>query len=194
MTVATSQLSESLQALIDARLDTIDRMLLGRVPRQDRLAIVKEVESQVFELLQERGGDELERDDVLAVLARLDPPEAYLPDEAGGTVSARVPSSSRPAPRNDDRVAKASGILGLSALGMVLLGLLIGMLALSQSSLVAYYIGLGVILVTFLLSIVGTVLGVVARRGGPWSAVGLVTGILSLVFSLALGVAGVFLG
>ena len=83
MTVATTQLSESLQVLVDARLDTIDRMLLGRVPRADRLAIVRDLETQIFELLQERDRDagELGRDDVLAVLSSLDPPEAYLPEE-----------------------------------------------------------------------------------------------------------------
>ena len=84
MTVATAQISESLQTLIDSRLDTIDRMLLGRLSRQDRLAIVREVESQIHELLQERDADELTREDVLAVLARLDPPEAYIPDETEG--------------------------------------------------------------------------------------------------------------
>ena len=47
MTVATTQVSESLQSLIDSRLDTIDRMLLSRLSRQDRLAIVREVESQI---------------------------------------------------------------------------------------------------------------------------------------------------
>ena len=48
------QIPESLQALIDSRLDTIDRMLLGRLPRGERLEVVREVESQIFELLQER--------------------------------------------------------------------------------------------------------------------------------------------
>ncbi len=197
MTVATTQLSESLQTLIDTRLDTIDRMLLGRVPRQDRLAIAREVESQVFELLQERGGDELGRDDVLAVLARLDPPEAYLPDEAGETVSARVPSSqraARPAPGNEHRLSKASGILGLSALGMVLLGVLVYVLAMLTESVPFVYVAFGIVLLALITSIVGTVLGVIARRGGPWSAVGLVTGIVSLVFSLAAGIGGVVLG
>src|SRR5262245_28692687 len=116
MTVATMPLLGSQQALIDARLDTIDRMLLGRVPRQDRLAIVKEVEAQVFELLQERDTEELDRDDVLAVLARLDPPEAYLPEEAGEE-PASSPMRSRtrliePKRKGDLQVAKASGILG----------------------------------------------------------------------------------
>ena len=32
MTVATAQISDSLQMLIDSRLDTIDRMLLGAFP------------------------------------------------------------------------------------------------------------------------------------------------------------------
>ena len=90
MMVATAQISESLQMLIDSRLDTIDRMLLGRLSRQDRLAIVREVDSQIHELIQASEGDELTREDVLAVLARLDPPEAYLPNETdGGSVTVR---------------------------------------------------------------------------------------------------------
>ncbi len=80
--IASIHVSESLQTLIDCRLDTIDRMLLGRLPRSERVEIVREVESQIFDLLGERNSDELTREDVLAVLARLDPPEAYLPDEA----------------------------------------------------------------------------------------------------------------
>src|SRR5262249_3180878 len=44
MTIGTAVLSGPLQALVDARLDTLDRMLLGRVPRSDRRAIVDEVE------------------------------------------------------------------------------------------------------------------------------------------------------
>ena len=92
MSVATTELSRSTQHLIDSRLDTIDRMLLGRVSRQERLEIVREVEAQIFEQLHERGADELSREDVLAVLGRLDPPEAYLPEEAGeaGPVPARI--------------------------------------------------------------------------------------------------------
>jgi hypothetical protein len=43
MTVATARISESLQTLIDSRLDTIDRMLMGRVGRAERMAIVREV-------------------------------------------------------------------------------------------------------------------------------------------------------
>ncbi len=83
MTVATDHslhLSGSMQTMIDSRLDTVERMLLGRVPRAERLAIVREVESQIHELLRECDAEELSREDVLAVLARLDPPEAFLPE------------------------------------------------------------------------------------------------------------------
>src|SRR6516225_3753958 len=79
-TITTVRVPETLQPLIDSRLDTIDRMLLGRLPRSERLEVVREVEGQIQELLGERGSDDLTREDVLAVLARLDPPEAYLPE------------------------------------------------------------------------------------------------------------------
>ena len=48
---ASTQVPGTVQALIDCRLDTIDRMLLGRLPRSDRMEVVQEVESQIFELL-----------------------------------------------------------------------------------------------------------------------------------------------
>src|SRR6516165_7522594 len=105
MSVGTMQLSESLQALVDARLDTIDRMLLGRTTRSDRLAIVREVESQLFELLHEQGRDELTREDVLAVLSRIDPPEAYLPDEEDPQTPRR---EARRAALNEPLSARAS--------------------------------------------------------------------------------------
>ncbi len=84
MTGTTVQLPRELETLVNSRLDTIDRMLVGRVPRQDRLGIVREVESQIYDLLGEGGHEEHSRDSVLAVLARLDPPEAYLPDQTTG--------------------------------------------------------------------------------------------------------------
>ena len=107
MSVATTELSRSTQHLIDSRLDTIDRMLLGRVSRQERLEIVREVEAQIFEQLHERGADEFSREDVLAVLGRLDPPEAYLPEEEGDSGRSRRGRSSRP--RAGQRPAGAQG-------------------------------------------------------------------------------------
>ena len=125
-TITSVQVPELLQALIDSRLDTIDRMLLGRLPRSERLEIVREVESQIFELLQERCSDEPTREDVLAVLGRLDPPEAYLPEELEREPGARPrplvsrvgparPGFNRPA-EHDRRTALASGILGIASI------------------------------------------------------------------------------
>ena len=111
-TITSVQVPELLQALIDSRLDTIDRMLLGRLPRSERLEIVREVESQIFELLQERCSDEPTREDVLAVLARLDPPEAYLPEElerepGAPSTAADWPRGAGPAPGSTGRRSQA---------------------------------------------------------------------------------------
>ncbi len=190
MTVAEVQLSESVQTLIDSRLDTIDRMLLGRLSRQDRLAIVREVESQIFELIQEREHEELGRDDVLAVLARLDPPEAYLPD---ATESVPMRPRTAFAPRAPELVhtgrsgvAKASGILGLLALVLVLLDPVGFMLAeFTRSVTVMLILCGGMSVIASICSIVGLVLGAYARKSGVWAVVGMVTNILALMSSLA---------
>ena len=126
MMVATTQVTESLQTLIDSRLDTIDRMLLGRLPRSERLEVVREVEGQIHELLGERGSDDLTREDVLAVLARLDPPEAYLPEGEAADRSAaapRMPFSApaiRPASKPSFQAGKVGGIVGIVSLCLVM--------------------------------------------------------------------------
>jgi hypothetical protein len=191
MTVAVSQLSESMQTLIDSRLDTIDRMLMGRVPRQDRLAIVREVEAQVFELLQERGEEELSRDDVLAVLARLDPPEAYLPEEMGGEpIPARIrsrPQVNQPVRRGDTKVAKVSGIVGLSMVVLFLLMPVYYVVAVALSSeAVLLILGGGTLALIVIGGILAVVLGIYSRMASAWSVVGLVTGVLSLLGCLVL--------
>jgi hypothetical protein len=167
-------------------------MLLGRLSRPDRLAIVREVESQIHELLQERDTDELAREDVLAVLARLDPPEAYIPDEADGeAASAHRPiatRASRPALKRDPRVGRASGILGVAALAFVLLvpvGYLIG--AAFESDAVVIVLCGGAFLLMFIASVLGLVLGIHARGSGPWALVGIVTSALALFLSLGAG-------
>ena len=190
MTVATVNLSDTLQALIDARLDTIDRMLLGRVNRQDRLAIVREVETQIHDLLAGRDSGDLDRDDVLAVLARLDPPEAYLPDESTGEPAPmRRPTvvqgpglgHSRPG-----RISRASGILGLSSLGLLVLAVILTVIAISMGSnsdfLVVSIFGLAGL--AFVLGLLAVVLASFARLRGAMAIVGLVTGILSMLISL----------
>jgi hypothetical protein len=191
MTATSVRISASVQALIDARLDTIERMLLGRVSRQDRLAIVRDVETQIHELLQEHGDDEIGRDEMLAVLARLDPPEAYLPEEPAGELTSapvRVPMPARPDRTAQARIARISGILGLSALAVLLLSPLLLLLAELAGSEELLLIGLfmigGLVLV---LGVLGLALGIAARRAGAWSLVGIVASVASLLFGFAAG-------
>jgi hypothetical protein len=195
MTAASTQTSESLQVLIDSRLDTIDRMLLGRLPRAERLEVVREVEAQIFELLQERDPAELTREDVLAVLARLDPPEAYLPEEAADererVAAPRMRLPVRAVPQSRSRqglTAKASGILGLSMLACVFL-LPIAWLSMellnSEALLIVLWLGTSGLM--FIGGIVGLVLSIYSRVTGAWGIVGLITGIFSVLIALAAG-------
>jgi hypothetical protein len=192
VTFHSPRLSESLQILVDSRLDTIDRMLLGRVSRAERLAIVREVESQIHELLEERHTDDLSREDVLAVLARLDPPEAFLPETSEREpLPARSGSARRlmePARSGGDRAARASGIWGLAAIACVvilfplsfLLGEAIGSLPIAVSLWAV------TILTILTCSVLGLVTAARSRRGGVWTGVGVVTSIIGLLCSLAL--------
>ncbi|MCE9529432.1 MAG: hypothetical protein K8R36_25565 [Planctomycetales bacterium] len=82
---AAKNLSNTLQAIIDNRLDAIDQNLLrAGLPRHQRRSIVEEVENQILEMLSRLEVTEYTRADVLAVLAKLDPPEAYVPEDAPG--------------------------------------------------------------------------------------------------------------
>jgi hypothetical protein len=204
MKVATDQriyLSESLQSLIDSRLDTIERMLLGRVARAERTAIVREVESQIYELLGERETDEPCREDVLAVLARLDPPEAYLPEEGGATdspPSARsgpIPLAVRSVHQENFRVGRTSAILGLLALSsaFVLLPSGYAIANLFRSEILALFLCGGPLMMMLVCGALGVVLGAYARKSGAWALVGIVTGILALVLGLFMSVAVVLL-
>jgi hypothetical protein len=192
-TIAAASLSESLQKLIDARLDTIDRMLLGRVNRHDRLAIVREVESQIHDLLQDRDPGSLDREDVLAVLARLDPPEAYLPDEPDETSTAAWTSSAPRVPSRDQgrrsRAGRVSGIVGLVSMGMILVSVAMFFLAeLAESEIILFVVTFGTLGLTFVLGVVATTLAAYVKLRGAWAVVGLVTGILSTIIALASGV------
>jgi hypothetical protein len=190
MSVATTDLSRSTQHLIDSRLDTIDRMLLGRVSRQERLEIVREVEAQIFEQLRERGADEFGREDVLAVLGRLDPPEAYLPDEEPdrGSVPFRTTSSaharrSPPVRGTEAKVARISGILGMVALALITMGsaVVYGLLLLTGSEVAFLGLGGGELTLSFLLGFLAITLAVYSRQPSLWAIVGLVSGILSIL-------------
>jgi hypothetical protein len=191
MTVATAQISECLQVLIDSRLDTIDRMLLGRLSRQDRLGIVREVESQIHELLEECDTEELTREDVLGVLARLDPPEAYIPDEIEGErVSAQATNSvrtQRTKLKSHPKAGLASGLLGLAALALMLLMPMVYLIGVAmESSVIAIVLLGGNLLLMFSASVVSFALGIYARKSGPWAVVGIATSALAVFLSLAI--------
>ena len=197
MTVAMAQISESLQTLIDSRLDTIDRMLLGRTSRQDRLAIVTEVESQIDELLHANDADELTREDVLAVLARLDPPEAYIPDDIRGdrvSQGRTLPTRAHQAVHSADKVGRASGILGVLSLALLLLLPLEYMFGLALNSELAVEIPLiGTLLLMLIGAILGLAFGIIARKSGPSAVVGIVTSSLALFLSLAMVIIGILM-
>jgi hypothetical protein len=206
-TITSVRVPESLQTLIDSRLDTIDRMLLGRLPRGERLEIVREVESQIFELLQERGSDEPSREDVLAVLARLDPPEAYLPEEgvsapayepgARAAAARRDLAAPRPAmPHPDSRMAAAGGVVGIAMfpLLLVIFPLTIGLAQFVPGS-VTVILGFWYSLTALALagSVTAVTLAVRSRLKSPWAVTGLITGIMGILGSLGLAVLGLFL-
>lgn len=187
MTLDVVRLSTPLQALVDARLDTIERMLLGVVPRQDRLAIARDVETQIFEQLQDRGTAELTREDVLAVLATLDPPEAYLPEESddsphGTRALPNLPSASARSRSSSASSARVSGILGIVTLIVaILLPIFVCVAAVAFESEWVLLIGGG-----FALSVVltGAILSLIlAARAGlrkGWAITGLVLSLLTI--------------
>jgi hypothetical protein len=66
------------RARIDAYLDAIDRVLTASgMSRAERRNVCDDVETQIQEMLAKRAGDAPSVADVEAVLAELDPPEAY---------------------------------------------------------------------------------------------------------------------
>ncbi len=197
MTVLTSPtLSEVCQSLIDARLDTIDRMLLGHVPRSDRTAIVGEIESQIHELLAGYEVEAITREDVLDVLRRLDPPEAYLASEddhenlirprqslAGTVGRANQREITRIQGSNAGRIG---GIVGISTLLTVLFGLPMGwVIAASLDSILLLY---STIFLTPLLgfagSIAGLILSIRGRSQGILPIFGIVTSVIALLVCL----------
>lgn len=200
MTMATTmELAKPLQALIDARLDTIDRMLLGQIPRLDRLSILREVESQIEELLAERDAASLTRDDIIEVLRQLDPPEAFAPEE--------IPDQPRRTPQSfsrqsnyqshsrqtlveipssgklSSRAGLISGIMGLSTFfSFFILMIIAWFLAFafnSESLLIAEFCAIAV--VGFGTGLCALILGIMGRNQGIMPVIGMVTGVLSVL-------------
>jgi hypothetical protein len=195
MTVTMMRLDEALQALVDARLDTIDRMLMGHLPRRDRLAIVQDVEAQIDEMLDGLGTEGVTREALMSILTRLDPPEAYIPESEGRGVTVpprrvTVPAAgvvNRGAPAAGlARLAKVSGVVGLiSPVGGGLVMVVGYATAFWMQSQIPFFVGIaGSIGLMLCGGIVAITLAACSRRGGAWMVLGLVTGILAVVFSL----------
>ena len=174
----TAQLAPSLQLLIDRRLDNIERALLfTNTPRLDRRQIISAVEDQILEMLSRMDQSEPTRDDVLGILASLDPPEAY--SELGETTSTDLhhACSSRNAAQQSigpQSGANVGALNPLAIIGLVLTSLVV---LLSFGWIFLGYIGLALLP---MLVIPATVCGIVslcqiiASRGkqrGQWMSI-----------------------
>ncbi|MFO0960466.1 MAG: hypothetical protein U0800_24035 [Isosphaeraceae bacterium] len=197
-TMTEVRLPEALQGLIDARLDTIDRMLLGRLPRGERMAIVGQVEEQLHEMLGEHQGEDWSREDILEILGRLDPPEAYLPESGEtGMPSTPMPASrpiaragTIPARRSEGtRQARLGGVLGIIALVLALLAppILWGF-CLVMNSEMPLIVGGGMdVVAVMVLATIGLIQSIRHRAAGGWAIAGLTLNIVSMVAILMLG-------
>ncbi len=111
--------------LIDARLDSIDRMLMDSgVHRSERAEIIQSVEDQIAEMLVTQEGD-TERDRVLMVLRSLDPPEAF------GSSSAVTPARRRvgPAPQAATPIVSAVPVQRARTSGAAITSLVLALLS-----------------------------------------------------------------
>ena len=181
------------QSLIDSRLDTIDRALNGRMPRRERLAIVREVEGQIHEMLGQRRLNTLEPGNILDVLARLDPPEAYLSDsdvvERAPTRVQPISRTSRVAAAGSSRISTVTGVLGLSSAASaifptVLLAVALAVGGLTPSGLIIalHYMFVGT---AFLLGLLTLILAPCIRFRGGFTIVGYVAGLLGFIAAIA---------
>jgi hypothetical protein len=194
-TAEMSMTTNTARALIDARLETVERALFGRISRAERLDIVGEIESRIDELLRDRCGPGVDpsREDVLAVLGRLDPPEAYLDFESGESV--RLPAFEKPVRpvRSDlvsepDRLQKlslVSGICGIVGLMSALLAPVLFFVALGTNSALIFFGGCGFCgLVSLMGGSAAIVFAGMSRLKTPWSIAGLILGVISVMLAV----------
>ena len=189
----TGPLDDPAQALIDSRLDTIDRLLLGQVSRADRQAIVREVEAQIYDHLAGRDPGHSDRDAAIAALAQLDPPEAFLPDEPRATPRPPVPPAprrpvdsgrhaARPAGAIAGRVGGVLGVVSVVLLGLAIAAILVGI---SSNIPALEFVFLGLLLVDVPISLLAINFAAYARFVGASAVVGFVAGTISLLSVVA---------
>ncbi len=142
------ELDPEFRNLIDARLDAVERALLRvQVSYSERRHIVGEVETQIYELLARRSENPT-REDVIAVLDSLDPPEAYIPEELRGR-QAEATAESAPAKPRGPRLSK----LAVGSALLVVLVLLVGIPFVAggharDAEVVAAFMGINLFLAT----------------------------------------------
>lgn len=159
-TAMRTELDAPLRALIERRLDGIDRVLLAAgVLRGERCGIVEEVEAQIYEMLARRTDDTLTRHDVLAVLSALDPPEAYAPEGYRAAAVAAL-AAERPAGPQPSLLACVAAVVG--AIDLMLLALC-GLLLLEGSLegelwlLILGVVGFGIPMVVMVCGVISVV-------------------------------------
>lgn len=115
------EMSTSLQQMIDARLDSVERaLMLKGMERGDRRQIVSAIEDQIMEMLNQSVAEEPTRDDVLSVLSKLDPPEAYLELADVGTASIAPKSRERRPVEHAIHPARTNSFNTLAIIGLIL--------------------------------------------------------------------------
>ena len=193
-TAEMNMATNSARALIDARLESVERALFGRLSRAERLDIVGEIESRIDELLIEQctSGCEPTREDILAVLTRLDPPEAYLDFESvEETSQPALEKSVRPVitknVSNDERLRKISilsTICGLASFFATILSTAFIYAAFERQSEAAF-IAASVIFI-FMQPVVASALffAGMSQLRNIWSIAGLLLGVSTLFLSV----------
>ncbi|MBX7105624.1 MAG: hypothetical protein K1X57_16190 [Gemmataceae bacterium] len=193
----TVELSPTLRALVDERLDGIERALRSaNMPRVDRLRVVEDVERQLLDMLAETG-DRPGRREVLQALAKLDPPEAYLADDSRPAAPVESPS---PVGRSLPVSLQGYSQLAVASLAALLFTLFCVVFAFM--CLVARMEGLflAVSLIACLGAMTSFGLGIAAvislrrepRRGSGFAAVSVVTSAWILALTVTYGIAVMF--
>lgn len=107
----------AIEARLEAHLDAIDRQLLAAgLAHHQRRQVTQDVEAQLREMLRARAGEAPTAADFEAVLAELDPPEAY----AAGVVARSAAEAPPGSASADSFAARTSGLFQSGALSLAL--------------------------------------------------------------------------
>ncbi|MFN0054524.1 MAG: hypothetical protein ACKV0T_20300 [Planctomycetales bacterium] len=198
--------------LVDQRLDLLDRLLIGLVPRRDRLEMVRRSEERIQELLADLKTPEPTQEQVLEALARLEPPEALMTHPAvtkcdqlasPDVVWIATMFGSQPLKRPISRSAKTAFGLSATSITLILISPIMYLLVAATASLTTEVTAIYVLLGGYLVLIAGSSLGgaltalfalwQLRRRRGThvgygWATAALLMSLMPLLISSLLGV------